>query len=77
MYGVKAKTGGGKNRSSKKYKLFFMVFPLLILLFLFSYLPLYGWVYAFFDYRPPKKLADCAFVGLNWFQGMVLSLIHI
>lgn len=48
-----------------------MVFPLLILLFLFSYLPLYGWVYSFFDYRPPKSLSDCAFVGIDWFSSMV------
>ena len=48
-----------------------MVFPFLILLFLFSYLPLYGWVYSFFDYRPPKSLSDCAFVGIDWFRSMV------
>ena len=72
MHGVKVKTGtAAKNRSSKKYQLFFMVFPFLILLFLFSYLPLYGWVYSFFDYRPPKSLSDCAFVGIDWFRSMV------
>ena len=72
MHGVKVKTGtAGKIRSSKRYQLFFMVFPLLILLFLFSYLPLYGWVYSFFDYRPPKSLSDCAFVGIDWFSSMV------
>ena len=29
------------------------------------------WVYSFFDYRPPKSLSDCAFVGIDWFRSMV------
>ena len=49
------------------YKLFLMVFPFLVLVFLFSYFPLHGWAYAFYDYRPPFQLKDCEFVGLKWF----------
>ena len=49
------------------YKLFLMVFPFLVLVFLFSYFPLHGWAYAFYDYRPPFQLKDCKFVGLEWF----------
>ena len=44
-----------------------MVFPFLVLVFLFSYFPLHGWAYAFYDYRPPFQLKDCEFVGLKWF----------
>ena len=36
-------------------------------MFLFSYFPLHGWAYAFYDYRPPFQLKDCEFVGLKWF----------
>lgn len=47
--------------------------PFLALVFLFSYLPLYGWVYAFYDYRVPMKLSDAEFVGLQWFKMMFLN----
>lgn len=33
------------------YRLFLMLIPILVLTFLFSYLPLLGWRYAFFDYK--------------------------
>ena len=49
------------------YKLFLMVFPFLVLVFLFLLFPLHGWAYAFYDYRPPFQLKDCEFVGLKWF----------
>lgn len=52
----------------QSYKLFLFIAPFLALLFLFSYLPLYGWVYAFFDYHPPIPLSQSAFVGLHWFS---------
>ncbi|QHQ63026.1 ABC transporter permease subunit [Anaerocolumna sedimenticola] len=49
-------------------KLFLYIVPFLILSFAFSYFPLHGWIYAFFDYKPPLKLAQCEFVGFKWFQ---------
>jgi putative aldouronate transport system permease protein len=45
--------------------------PFILLLLVFSYYPLFGWVYAFFDYHPPKPLTLDAWVGLKWFKGMV------
>ncbi|MFT8337075.1 ABC transporter permease [Schleiferilactobacillus harbinensis] len=52
-------------------KMFLLIIPFLILAFLFSYLPLFGWVYAFFDYKPPIPLSQSEFVGLQWFKMMV------
>ncbi|MGN0152004.1 MAG: ABC transporter permease [Wujia sp.] len=52
----------------EKYKLFLLIIPFLILSFLFSYFPLYGWVYALYDYKAPLKLSQCDFVGLKWFK---------
>ena len=49
-------------------KLFLLILPFLILAFMFSYFPLHGWIYAFFDYRAPLKLSQCDFVGLKWFK---------
>ncbi len=56
-----------KKRLKPGLKLFLMVLPFLVLVFIFSYFPLYGWIYAFFDYRPPLKLSQCEFVGFKWF----------
>jgi putative aldouronate transport system permease protein len=62
-----------KNKHRDRFKLFFMTFPFLILCFLFSYLPLYGWIYSLFDYRPPFKLTQCDFVGLKWITSIVTN----
>ena len=61
------------KKKLQSFKLFLMVLPFIILVLLFSYYPLYGWVYAFYDYKPPRTLADCNFVGLKWFQSLVSS----
>lgn len=47
--------------------MFLYILPFLVLIFAFSYFPLHGWAYAFFDYRPPLKLSQCEFVGFKWF----------
>ncbi len=57
-----------KKKMSQGFKLFLMILPFMVLVFIFSYFPLYGWVYSFFNYRPPLKLSQCEFVGLKWFE---------
>ena len=52
----------------ESYKLFLMVLPCLILIFVFHYQPLWGWVYAFFQYKPGLPLSKCKFVGLDNFK---------
>lgn len=42
---------------SEGKKLALLTLPFVILTFLFSYFPLYGWVYALYDYRAPLKLS--------------------
>jgi len=56
-----------------KFKLFLLLLPFIILITAFSYLPLAGWRFAFFNYRPgiPLKWAD--FVGFKWFQSIISS----
>lgn len=58
-------------------KLFLYVLPFLILVFIFSYYPLYGWVYAFYDYRPPRPFSEAEFVGLKWFKSLVENEVKI
>ena len=50
-----------------KYHLFLMMLPIIALSFVFSYLPLYGWRYAFFDYKAGETLTADKFVGFKYF----------
>ncbi|MCH4192800.1 MAG: ABC transporter permease subunit [Butyrivibrio sp.] len=59
------------------FKMFLYILPFLAMVLIFSYYPLYGWVYAFFDYRPPKSLAKCAFVGFKWFRSLVSNPVKV
>lgn len=59
--------------SKTSFKLFLCIVPFLVLAFLFSYLPLYGWIYSLYDYKPALGLEGSEFVGLQWFQMLVSS----
>ncbi|MBR4060379.1 MAG: sugar ABC transporter permease [Lachnospiraceae bacterium] len=52
-------------RRKKGFKLFLFLLPGLIYVFVFKYLPLWGWAYAFVNYVPGKKLLNCDWV---WFK---------
>ncbi len=58
------------RRKVENFKLFLFIVPCLILVFLFKYLPLWGWSYAFFNYKPGRDLFDCTFVGLQNFKNL-------
>ena len=49
----------------KDYKLLYYAIPFMIIVLLFNYVPIFGWIYAFFDYVPGVKLKDSEFVGLE------------
>ena len=51
----------------EEYHLFLLFLPFLALAFVFSYLPLWGWRYAFFDYTAGGTLSAENFVGFKWF----------
>lgn len=63
-------------RPKDKYSLFLMALPFLALAFLFSYLPLYGWIYAFYDYRPGIPLSKSEFMGFEWFTSMISNEVQ-
>lgn len=48
--------------------LLIMTIPSIIFIMIFSYLPISGWIYSFFDYRIGYKLSRCEFVGLENFK---------
>ena len=64
---------GGKQTEAKaempeKYRLFIMFMPVLLLSFVFAYLPIYGWRYAFYDAKAGDELTRELFVGFDNFR---------
>ncbi|MBR1638080.1 MAG: sugar ABC transporter permease [Treponema sp.] len=59
---------GEKCHIEAPLQLFLMLLPFLLLVFIFSYLPLWGWRYAFFDYNAGDTLSMDKWVGLKWFK---------
>lgn len=59
-----------KRNNVEGKKMFLLILPFLFLCFMFSYYPLHGWIYAFYDYRAPLKLSQTEFVGLKWFRAL-------
>lgn len=61
----------GKNSGihlKRKWILFLMAVPFVVYTIMFCYVPLAGWVLAFFDYVPGIPLAESEFVGLKNFR---------
>ncbi|GHV10209.1 sugar ABC transporter permease [Spirochaetia bacterium] len=59
------------NAKKRGIREFLYILPFIIIVAIFAYYPLYGWMYAFFDYRPPLPLSLDSFVGLKWFKSLV------
>lgn len=51
--------------------LLLMAIPFVLFVFAFSYVPLSGWILAFFDYEPGIALSHTQFVGLKFFELML------
>jgi putative aldouronate transport system permease protein len=70
------KTGHHNNikqslNKGEGFRLFLMNVPFIILLFVLCYLPLYGWRYAFFDFKPGVPLSKTDFAGLKYFYQII------
>ena len=48
--------------------LLLLALPFAAFVFAFSYVPLFGWIYAFIDYKPGISLMDSPFVGFKYFH---------
>ena len=48
-------------------QLVLMSLPLVIYVFIFKYVPLWGWTMAFQDYKPAKSFFEQHWVGFKWF----------
>jgi putative aldouronate transport system permease protein len=62
---------GDKFEVKQGYKLFLMSLPFIALVIVFSYLPLWGWRYSFYDYTPGTDLSFRNWVGWDWFKFLV------
>jgi putative aldouronate transport system permease protein len=62
----------GTLRKKYSLKLFLVAMPFILILFVLNYVPLFGWVYAFFDYKAGIPLSKTPFVGFKYFQ-LILS----
>ena len=65
------KTPEEKAEMPEKYRLFLMFLPVLLLSFIFAYLPIYGWRYAFFKAEAGQELTWSMFAGLENFETLI------
>ena len=75
--GVPKAQKGEKLEMESKYQLFLMLLPFLALVFAFSYLPLFSWRYAFYDYTAGGTIGSENFVGLKWFKTLVQNEAYV
>lgn len=59
---------GAKKRLHRDWNLFFLVLPLMVLVVLFSYVPLAGWLLSLIEYKPGYPLWENEFVGLKYYE---------
>ena len=54
----------------RKYdkSLFLMMMPMIALIIAFNYVPIFGWIFAFFNYKPGIPLSDTPFEGFKYFK---------
>jgi len=52
----------------RQRQIFFMTFPLILYVILFTYIPLWGWTMAFQNFRASKSFLNQEWVGLYWFK---------
>ena len=45
-----------------------MTLPFMVIVLLFNYVPIFGWIYSVFDYIPGISILECDFVGLDYFR---------
>lgn len=70
---MSSKKKSSAKRAKQKNQLAYhmMVFPALIFLLIFHYIPMGGLVMAFQDYKPVKGIFGSDFVGLKYFKYMI------
>ena len=68
---------GNSSKKGAGVRKFLYILPFMAILAVFAYYPLYGWIYAFFDYMPPIPLSKSPFVGIMWFRSLVENQVKV
>lgn len=66
-----------KNKIPQGLKLLLFLIPFMVPVFVFSYLPLYGWIFAFYNYIPGLKLSQCEFKGIFFFTQLFADPVQL
>jgi len=61
-------------KTKKNYRLLLMSIPFVLFIIAFNYVPLFGWILAFFDYKPGIPLSITPFAGLKYFGYIVQDI---
>ncbi len=56
------------QKKRKRWSLFFLALPLMLVVLAFKYVPLMGWYFALIDYRVGYPIFKCDFIGLDNFR---------
>jgi putative aldouronate transport system permease protein len=56
------------KKLSRQRQLFYMSFPVILYIILFTYVPLWGWTMAFQNYKPMKSFSNQEWAGIYWFK---------
>lgn len=60
-------SGTKKRISSESIRLLLMAVPFVLIIIAFSYVPLFGWIYAFYDFKAGVAFDKLQFIGLTKF----------
>lgn len=63
-----------KDERRQRLAVTLMALPFIIIVFAFSYIPLFGWIYAFFNFKPGIPLGKTPFVGLEYFKLIITDI---
>lgn len=58
----------------KHWRIYVMLLPMIVYLFIFNYIPMYGVVIAFKDFKPRLGIIGSEWVGLQYFKEFVSSI---
>lgn len=68
MQKIQAMSRGNNYRRRRKAQLLLLLLPFLALVIIFAYVPIFGWSYAFINYKPGISIFDSKFIGLRNFR---------
>jgi len=63
--------------NKKRLSLTLMAIPFVVFVFMFSYVPLHGWIYSLYEYRPGIPLFKNRFIGLDNFAYILKDMNNI